>query len=91
VGIERKAARVDLSGAWEEYSGVELAKREDLSFVAPRCEFAAQPINMVSDAPSQRMGGTDDADSHSAVLPRPSPTRVSELAVRYRSLDSTIE
>jgi hypothetical protein len=91
VGIERQAARVDLSGAREEYSRVELAKRDDLRFVTPGCEFAAQPINMVSDAPSQRMRGTDNADSHSAVLPRPSPTRFSGLAVRYRSLDSIIE
>ena len=82
MGIEGQAARVDLSCAWEKYSRVELVKRDDLRFVTPRGEFASQPIDMVGDAPSQRMRGTDDADSHSAVLPRPNPTRFSELAVR---------
>src|SRR6185295_6125942 len=83
VCIERQAARVDLSCTRKKYSRVKLAKRDYLGLMAAGYKFPSQPINMVSDATSQRIRRTDDADSHSAVLPRPTPARSSEFTLRY--------
>src|SRR6185503_19144191 len=61
--IERQVARVDLSCTRKKYSRVKLAKRDYLGLMAAGYNFPSQPINMVSNATSQGMRWTDDADS----------------------------